>query len=225
MKTLKYVAITLCLLGGISSVKGQANLSIEDFFIMPGETKTVTINLTNSVEIRAFQVLVNLPNQVKIAARPTIVSKRQGCFTDEFGQKVDSKKTLSYKIYENGSCMIVVNANDAVPFSGSEGAVVNLTLKAEKDIIDAFEKIELQDMELVYADGYTYVRPSDISCNVDICGNVMNIKEFQSRKQGYVDVFNIRGQKIRNSIPVTDLENNLPVGVYVIEGMKVLIDK
>lgn len=223
--TIKNVVLALCLLGGLS-VKGQANLSIEDFYIMSGETKMITIDMTNSVEIRAFQVLVDLPEHIKMVSRPTIITKRQGCFTDEFGQKVDSKKTLSYKIHEDGSCMIVVNANDAVPFSGSEGAVITLTLKANKDVFsDVSECVELKNMELVYADGYTCVRPSDISCSVDIYGSAMSVKELQEIKRDYVDVYNICGQIIRKRIFTTELEKYLPNGIYVIEGMKVLVNK
>ena len=223
MKTVKKIMLSLSLLGGVLSVNAQAELSMDNFYLMPGETKTVTINMNNTVDIRALQVLVDLPKHVKMVARPIVVADRQGEAKDEFGQSVDVKKTLSYKIREDGSCMIVVNANDAVPFSGSVGAVISLTLKADEDASDCSEKIELQDIELVYADGYTYVRPSDYSCNVDIYKNILSIKELQKRELGDVDVYNLGGQKIKENVPVAELQHEIPSGVYVIEGMKVLI--
>lgn len=224
MKIVRIIFMTLGLLGGILTAKAQAHLSIRDFYIMPGEEKTVTIDMTNSVEIRALQVLINLPRQLKMVGNPILVEKRQGEVKNESGRYVDANKTISYKIKEDGDCMIIVNANDAVPFSGSEGAIIALTLKAEENALDCSEKIELQDMELVYTDGYTYVRPFDYSCNVDICKIAMTINELQEKKKGLVDVYNLRGQMIRKNLLVTELQENLSNGIYVIDGGKVLIN-
>lgn len=225
MKMVKFLTASLLLLGSVLGMKAQAKLSIEKFYIIPGETKIVTIDMENSVDIRALQVLVDLPENVRMVARPSIVAKRQGEFLNEFGVKKSAQKTISYKIRDNGDCMIVVNANDAIPFGGSEGAIIELTLKADESATDCREKIELQDMELVYSDGNTYIRPSDYICDVDICRQTTNIKVLSSRVQGYVDVYTLDGLKIKEGILVQDLENVLPQGVYVIEGLKVLIKK
>ena len=214
-----------CLTVGIGSVKAQATLTMDDFYIMPGETRTVSINMSNTVPIRALQVLVDLPDNVRLVARPTVNAKRRGTVTDEFGTKTDAVKSLSYKLRENGDCMIVVNASDAVPFVGSEGAVLTLTLKADEKSADRSEQICLKDMELVYADGITYVRPEEQMCKVDVCSDVTDIAALMRELQGAVDVYSLGGMKVKDNVPVEELRKSLPHGVYVIEGIKVYVGK
>ena len=61
MNLKKLIWMFFMILIGTSSVYSQANLVVKDFRIKPGETKDVTIDLDNSVSIRAFQVLVVFP--------------------------------------------------------------------------------------------------------------------------------------------------------------------
>lgn len=146
----------------------QATLTISDFSIMPGESKTVTIDMTNSLPIRAFQVQVVFPEGVTMASRPTVVPEREGSYEDEFGETVQCTKTIDYNKWEDGSYMIVVNAADAVPFSGTEGPVVTFKVKAAADAALGESTIVLQDMELVFENGYDYVRPESTTCRVTV---------------------------------------------------------
>lgn len=224
MKNRSYIlTAAACLMTGMGGLKAQATLTMESFHLMPGETRTVAVNMTNKVPIRALQVLVDLPDNVKLAARPTVVSGRKGKATDEFGAEVEAVKTLSYKVRDNGDCMIVVNASDAIPFSGSEGAVISLTLKADENSSDRSEEICLKDMELVYADGITYVRPDDCICKVDVCDDVTDIETLMRELEGPVDVYTLGGMKVKGDIQVSDLRKSLPQGVYIIDGVKVYV--
>lgn len=215
----------LLLLAGTSAAKAQATLSIRDFQISQGETKTVHIEMTNTVEVRALQVQLVLPANLKLASQPTIVSARQGTAVDEFGEKMEAVKTLSYNQWDDGSLMIVVNANDAVPFSGTEGAVIALSLTALEDAPIGTSAIELQNMELVFADGRTSVRPEDSSCQVDIREPVTTIEQLSQVVHGSVDVYTIDGIKIKSNVPIKKLKKALLRGIYVIEGYKIAIDK
>lgn len=226
MKIKHYIlTAAACLTLGIGSIKAQATLTMDDFYIMPGETRTVSINMNNTVPIRALQVLVDLPDNVKLVARPMVNAKRRGMVTDEFGTKTDAVKSLSYKVRENGDCMIVVNASDAVPFTGTEGAVITLTLQADEKSADRSEEICLKDMELVYADGITYVRPDDRICKVDVCSDVTDIATLMRELEGEVDVYSLSGMKVKGNVSVAELRKALPHGVYIIEGIKVYVGK
>ena len=70
---------------GIMKTNAQATLRINDFAIEPGESKTISIDMENSVPIRAFQVQVVFPQGVSMGSRPTVVADRQGSYEDEFG--------------------------------------------------------------------------------------------------------------------------------------------
>lgn len=221
MKSRILSIMSLMLLLGTLCANAQATLSIEDFSIMPGETKEVSVNLDNSVEVRAFQVLLKLPEGIKLASRPTIDSSRSGEFIDQFGKKSAAVKSLSYKIRKNGDCMIIVNAEDAVPFSGKEGAVITLTLKADEGAKEASNSIDLVDMEIVYADGVTCHHPADNSVKVDVCNGATDIETVIGRIDKPVDVYNLNGVAVMNNVSAKELLNSLDRGVYVIDGIKV----
>lgn len=213
------------LLSVVLGLQAQADLSIVNFQIGRGETKTVTIDMANTVDIRAVQVRLTFPENLKLAARPTIVSTRLGTAVDEFGNTIDGNKSLNYKIREDGSCMIVVNANDAVPFSGSEGAIISLTLKAAEDAAIGKTTIGLCDMELVYADGYTYIRPNDKNCEVEVCEQPISVEQLVEDLNGYVDVYGIDGKLCFRRVPVEKLVQTLEKGKYLINGVKVVVAK
>jgi hypothetical protein len=216
--------VSLCLLIWTLGVNAQATLTVKDFSIAPGETKQVYIEMDNMVEIRALQVLLSLPEGVKLAARPSVVAKRCGMIIRGNGQSVAATKSLSYKVRDNGNCMIVVNATDGVPFSGQEGAIIALTLKADEEARECSGQLILQDMELVYADGATSVCPQDVVCKVDICREVTNIEKLMVAKAGCtVNVHDLNGTLLKRDVSVSQLLEVLNSGIYVIEGVKVCV--
>lgn len=215
----------LLLLAGTSAAKAQATLSIRNFQISQGETKTVHIEMTNTVEVRALQVQLVLPANLKLASQPTIVSARQGIAVDEFGEKMEAVKTLSYNQWDDGSLMIVVNANDAVPFSGTEGAVISLSLTASENAAIGTIDIKLQNMELVFADGCTYVRPKDEHVQVEILEKITSLEQLEQVKQGPVDIYSVDGLILKHNVPIKDIARLMPNGIYIIEGYKILIEK
>ena len=113
----------LLILAGTLLVDAQETLSIDNFRIARGETKEIAINLNNTSSVRALQVQIILPDGVKMSARPQIVQSRNGSYIDEFGEVVEAVKTLSYNQWNDGSYMVTVNADDGIPFAGTEGAV------------------------------------------------------------------------------------------------------
>ena len=96
------------------------------------------------------------------------MKERQGNYVDEFGETIDAIKTLNYNKWDDNSYMITVNADDGIPFSGNEGAVVTLKVKAEETAELGLSTIPLQNMELVYANGINYSRPMNTVCMVTI---------------------------------------------------------
>ena len=225
MRKLSALLMFLLVLAGTSSANAQATLSISDFHISRGETKTISIDMTNQMEVRAFQVQVVLPEHMKLAGSPTVSFARQGSYINEQGERVEASKTLNYNIRKDGSLMIVVNAYDAVPFAGTEGAVVNIPLVAEKEAFAGIGNIELRDVELVFADGTTYVRPKDYSCQVQIVNGTTSISQLEQMFIKPVDVYNVEGVLIQSNVEIKNLRGKLQAGVYIIEGYKVAIEK
>lgn len=225
MRKISAILMFLLVLAGTSSANAQATLSISDFHIGRGETKTISIDMTNEMEVRAFQVQLVLPKYLKLDGKPTVVPSRQGTFINDFGERVEAVKNLSCITKDDGSVMILVNANDALPFAGTEGAVVNIPLVADKDAVVGLDNIELLDMELVFADGTTYVRPKDYSCQVQIVNGTTSISQLEQMFRKPVDVYNVEGVLIQSNVEIKNLRGKLQPGVYIIEGYKVTVDR
>lgn len=217
--------MSLLMLAGTSAIQAQATLSIPDFQISQGETRTVSLDMENTVAVRAFQVQIVLPENLKLASAPTVAPARQGSVLDEFGEETEVTKTLSYNVWDDGSVMIVVNAYDAVPFADTKGAVINLPLMATEEAAVGNTAIELRDMELVFADGVTYVRPEDCNCQVEIREAVTTVSRLKELLDKPVDVYAMDGAMLKSAISVEKLEEVLPDGIYVIEGYKIVIEK
>ena len=218
------VVLTMILFSNIVNIFAQASLSLDDFKIAKGETKVVTIDLSNSVEIRALQVQVMLPHELKLAARPTVVPTRQGFTVDEFGEKIIAVKNLNYITREDGSCVIVVNASDAIPFAGTEGAIINLPLKVNEDAVVGKKTIHLKNIELVYADGYRYIRPQDEDSEVEIYDMKTSIEQLMKDASRTVDVYGVDGKCVIRETSVSGLKSFLSRGIYLIDGYKVMIE-
>ena len=149
-------------------VYSQVSFIIDDFKIKPGETKTVNVNMQNYVAVRAFQTRLILPEELELVSRPTIVTDRMGCYTDDFGNTINSIKSVNYNKWEDGSYMIVINSDDAIPFSGNSGPVISFNVKAKSNIEPVTVELSLVDTELVFENGSDYMRPGNTNSDVNI---------------------------------------------------------
>ncbi len=126
------MCLLLALLAAHLLTYAQATLGISNFSITQGETKEVFVELDNMVDIRALQLRILLPDSIILASRPQLVDGRLGGITDEFGEWMPSSKSLSYNRWDDGSHMIMVNSDDGLPFSGTEGGVISLKVTASE---------------------------------------------------------------------------------------------
>ena len=95
--------MSLLMLAGTSAIQAQATLSIPDFQISQGETKTVSLDMENTVAVRAFQVQIVLPENLKLASAPTVAPARQGSVLDEFGEETEVETTVTIQARDDGA--------------------------------------------------------------------------------------------------------------------------
>ena len=213
----------MVLLFGITKSYSQAELNINDIKIYRGQRKTISVELINSVEIRAFQMHITFPEHIRLTGRPKLCSERIGLYTDEFGNEVQSSVMLNYKVKDDGGVFIVVNSTDAIPFKGSCGAIITLQISADETAKVESEVIELKDMELVFADGCTFISPRDKVCNVSICDTATSLEELKEIFDGAVNVYTLDGILIGN-MTIEKAEETLSTGIYLIDSIKVVIN-
>ena len=153
----------------------DARLSIRDFAIIQGEKQEVFIEMDNTAAVRALQFRIQFPEGISIAERPELVAERIGGATDEFGEWQPSVKTVGYNSWEDGSYMIIVNAEDGIPFSGNEGAIISLQLQATENLPIGEYAITMSDIEIVYADGENFTSQGEFDSNATVLSRIYKL--------------------------------------------------
>ena len=150
---------TLCLIiifafCGIATVFSQASFNIKNTKVCRAQTTKILVDLNNSVDIRAFQMHIILPECIRLSAAPRILSNRVGTYIDEFGNKQQSSVTLSYRLKDDGSVIIVANSVDAIPFKGNQGSIIEIPVVVHEQAVNQIVDVEIKDVELVRIDGF-----------------------------------------------------------------------
>ncbi len=223
MKTIKAIIVLVTFFIGSMIAYSQTGLSINDMKVCRGQTKNISIEMNNSVEIRALQMRIVLPEQVKLVAQPYVSSNRIGTYTDEFGNQVNSSIMVNYRIKDDGSIIIIVNSADAIPFKGNKGTILNLTTFIDEQAEINTENIEIKDIEMVCADGCTYISPSNCICKIEILDTITSIMELKQIVDDPVNVYTIDGKLLLEKISIERLEKSLKKGTYIIDGVKIII--
>lgn len=120
-------------------------LHVSDFMLHPGEERTVDVMLDNTVGFSALQMNLRLPAGVNL---------KKVAIT---GRATDGHAVV-YNENTPGNINLMAFAASTENFIGNDGAILKLTLQADKDFCGE-GAIELTDVKLAESDGYT--RKSD----------------------------------------------------------------
>jgi len=152
-------------------VKAEDKVTISDFIISAGETKEVTILLTNDITYVAFQFDLYLPQGITVTeynADPTRVPKS----TD-----------LSMSQQSDGSYRFISAAMGRLPLVGNSGGIVLLKVTASKNLDNGemtgyFRKVKLSKSD---AKGATY---TEMSFPITVSGPSVVTAKSVSREYG-----------------------------------------
>lgn len=195
--------ITAILLLFSSVVLADNKLGIEPFSIKAGETRDLVICLDNDKAITAVLFDMILPQGLMIPVDAD----------DEFqiaiaGRTTTKKHSLDANAIEGGYRFLLASMQNSV-FSGTEGALITITLVANSDF--AGGKITLRDIELVSPDE-TAVYPDTVSLVVSLEPSAV-ISTL--RKTNHNEVYNLLGRK-------TSGNHHSQKGLNIIDGCKVI---
>lgn len=144
--------------GGIVEMKPDLSLynilAINDAEVCKGKSVVLPVKMNNTESITAMQFEVSLPIGVTI-------SKCQ--LTDRKGED----HTASCKKLTNGNYQVTVLSLSKAVFSGTEGALVNLTLDAAENMTAADYDISLTNIELTTADTQA-INPADVTATLTV---------------------------------------------------------
>ena len=117
------------------------SLFIEDFSIAEGETRQIAIMLNNNAAFSAFQADIYLPEGLEIVGAE--LSERK------------ADHTLAYAMRNNGSVRLLSYSMGLNSYSGSEGELVYLTVKATDNFVGDFQ-IEIDNIKFATVDFAEY---------------------------------------------------------------------
>ena len=190
------------------------NLSVEPITIETGETKTISINMTNpSVDVASFILGVELP------AGLTFVQDKLWNDDDEewnyFYASLTDRKLSKFVLSENydadkNTLKMVINGMGQV-FKGTEGAIVSFTIAATETATSG--QIKIYDQSWSNADASLGGERPDINVDITVTLSTKMVPTIVNNDDA--NVYTLDGRKI------SDVSKSR--GIYIVNGKKMII--
>ena len=130
------VLLFLTLLALPLASRAKDTFYIEPVNVVPGESKTITLNLDNSQVFRGFQTDIELPEGLKIA------SKSNGNFDISLTDRGSSSFSVSSNLMSDGSVRILGYSTQGESIKGNQGALVRISVRASSDFSGGYIKLK-----------------------------------------------------------------------------------
>ena len=144
-------------------------LEVEDASVVQGGRVTVPVGMTNEDDITAFQFELELP--VGFSVQDATLTARK------------SNHTMSYSQLANGNYQFAALSLNSRAFSGNEGALVNVVLKADGTVAPGDYTVKVKNIELTTTDEQICVQSS---CSATL--TVSDIKVGDANGDGKVSI-------------------------------------
>ena len=130
------VLLFLMLLALPLASRAKDTFYIEPVNVVPGDSKTITLNLDNSQVFRGFQTDIELPEGLKIA------SKLNGNFDISLTDRGSSSFSVSSNLMSDGSVRILGYSTQGESIKGNQGALVRISVRASSDFSGGYIKLK-----------------------------------------------------------------------------------
>lgn len=152
----------------VQAASDEANyLSIDPFYIEPGEVVTVNLNLINSGNICAYQTDLVLPEGLNVNV------KKAGTIVLESGISALGDRTYGYVLHKvssteqaDGSMRILCYSDQNACYTGNEGAVASISIIADGSVQAGVYEIKLKNSEVTFDSGDLYNPKEYLSSSV-----------------------------------------------------------
>lgn len=136
------------------SMSARDRLYINDFSIAPGESKTISVLLTNDTAYCALQTDIILPAELTIDLDD-----------DEYIVDLTSRKASDHVVSTNrladGSIRVFVTSQSSRPFNGNSGAILTIDVTAAQSFVNG--SITLHNSVLVEESGARHLFADEIA--------------------------------------------------------------
>lgn len=188
----------------------QDHLEIKDFSIMPGESKTITLDLVSAKEeYVAFQCDIMLPEGL------TINKNKRGAFLINFNAEEEradaTSHTLSAAEQEDGTIRFLCYSTQNYTFLGTSGAIVDIPVTASSDMATGEYTIEIRNA-MIAKDGH-----AENGSNVDLY-----VCKFTVGVPSGIESIDISSLSTRYNL-VGQRVSNQAKGLLVAKGKKIVL--
>lgn len=208
------VLMLICSTMAFAQQAELVNLSVEPITIETGETKTISINMTNpSVDVASFILGVELP------AGLTFVQNKLWNDDDEewnyFYASLTDRKLSKFVLSENydadkNTLKMVINGMGQV-FKGTEGAIVSFTIAATETATSG--QMKIYDQSWSNADASLGGERPDINVDITVTSSTKMVPTIVNNDDA--NVYTLDGRKI------SDVSKSR--GIYIVNGKKMII--
>lgn len=208
------VLMLICSTMAFAQQAELVNLSVEPITIEKGETKTISINMTNpSVDVASFILGVELP------AGLTFVQDKLWNDDDEewnyFYASLTDRKLSKFVLSENydtdkNTLKMVINGMGQV-FKGTEGAIVSFTIAATETATSG--QMKIYDQSWSNADASLGGERPDINVDITVTLSTKMVPTIVNNDDA--NVYTLDGRKI------SDVSKSR--GIYIVNGKKMII--
>lgn len=211
MRLLKACLIALAVLPLTAVAQSQTKLTVDDFTIKAGETKTLTVNLENpDMTVTLVQFDLELSEGLSVAK-----DEDEEYLMDIVTSRTTLKKhSLDYND-KNGRILLSSSSNKTL--SGTSGAIITIDITAAP----TFETgtITLKNIEIVSPDNTAENPVFSKPDNVVITFGTSGITSMTMNNEYQGNVYTLQGVKVAENATSLD---NLEKGIYIINGRKVV---
>lgn len=125
---------------------------VEDGVTKKGATTTLSVKLNNTNDVTGFKFSLVLPKEITVAK-----DEDDFYLIDLSTERTTTKKTDHFdsEKQSDGSILVTCKSTRNYAFSGNEGEVATIVVKADSQIEDDDYAITLRDVELTFANGET----------------------------------------------------------------------
>lgn len=208
------VLMLICSTMAFAQQAELVNLSAEPITIETGETKTISINMTNpSVDVASFILGVELP------AGLTFVQDKLWNDDEEewnyFYASLTDRKLSKFVLSENydadkNTLKMVINGMGQV-FKGTEGAIVSFTIAATETATSG--QMKIYDQSWSNADASLGGERPDINVDITVTLSTKMVPTIVNNDDA--NVYTLDGRKI------SDVSKSR--GIYIVNGKKMII--
>jgi hypothetical protein len=140
-KRVMFIAILLlAICNKIVAAGGTDLISISDFSLYSGGTKEVSVVMTNTDNYVGFQFDLVLPEGITVDSLSA-------------SERIPQGTSLQMAQQTDGSYRFIAYAQNRLPITGNDGAIMTLTLKASESVVPNSYMGYLRDVKMSTVDG------------------------------------------------------------------------